>query len=115
LQEAIIGTDIQINEFIVAPQITPESGLPYHEWFIEFEHEPEDSKAFAEAIDNAMRKQNMYYDDLIVGKVLQKVVVTKVAKNGFQDYMKSIGKLGGQNKIPRLSDNRNIVDLLKRE
>jgi hypothetical protein len=57
----------------------------------------------------------MYYDDLIVGKVLQKVVVTKVAKNGFQDYMKSIGKLGGQNKIPRLSDNRNIVDLLKRE
>jgi hypothetical protein len=60
-----------------------------------------------------MRKQNVYYDDLIVGKVLRKVVVTKVAKNGFQDYMKSIGKLGGQNKIPRLSNDRNIVDLLK--
>jgi hypothetical protein len=113
LQEAILGTTIRINEFTVAPQITPAAGLPYHEWFIEFENEPEDSVSFAEALDNAMRKQNMYYDDLIVGKVLQKVVVTKVVKNGFQDYMKSIGKLGGQNKIPRLSNDRKIVDLLK--
>ena len=106
-----------IYAFIVSklkiPQITPAAGLPYHEWFIEFENEPEDSASFAEALDNAMRKQNMYYDDLIVGKVLQKVMVTKVAKNGFQDYMKSIGKLGGQNKIPRLSNDRNIVDLLR--
>jgi len=119
LQEAIIGTTIRINEFTVAPQINPAAGLPYHEWFIEFDPEasgePEDSVSFAEALDNAMRKQNMYYDDLIVGKVLRKVVVTKVVKNGFQDYMKSIGKLGGQNKIPRLSNDRNIVDLLKRE
>jgi hypothetical protein len=113
LQEAIIGTTIRINEFTVAPQINPVEGLPYHEWFIEFENEPEDIAAFAEAIDNAMRKQNMYYDDLIVGNVLRKVVLTKVAKNGFQDYMKSIGKLGGQNKIPRLSNDRSIVDLLK--
>lgn len=113
LQEAIIGTNIRINEFTVAPQITPAAGLPYHEWFIEFENEPEDSITFAEALDNAMRKQNMYYDDLIVGKVLQKVMVTKVAKNGFQDYMKSIGKLGGQNKIPRLSNDRNIVEQLE--
>ena len=115
LQEAILGTNVRINEFTVAPQITPRTGLPYHEWFIEFENEPEDSLVFVEAIDNAMRKQNMYYDDLIVGKVLQKVVVTKVVKNGFQDYMKSIGKLGGQNKIPRLSNDRKIVDLLKKE
>jgi len=113
LQEAIFGTDIRINEFTVAPQITPTQGLPYHEWYIEFENEPWDSVIFAEALDNAMRKQNMYYDDLIVGKVLRKVVVTNVVKNGFQDYMKSIGKLGGQNKIPRLSNDRNIVDLLK--
>ena len=113
LQEAIVGTTIRINEFTVAPQITPAEGLPYHEWFIEFENEPEDSVSFAEALDDAMRKQNMYYDDLIVGKVLRKVVVTNVVKNGFQDYMKSIGKLGGQNKIPRLSNDRKIVDLLK--
>jgi hypothetical protein len=112
LQEAILGTEIRINEFTVAPQITPNQGLPYHEWYIEFENEPENLKAFAEALDNAMRKQNIYYDDLIVGKVLQKVVITKVVKNGFQDYMKSIGKLGGQNKIPRLSNDRGIVDLL---
>jgi hypothetical protein len=115
LQEAIIGTNIRINEFTVAPQITPTEGLPYHEWFIEFENEPEDSVTFAEAIDNAMRKQNVYYDDLIVGHVLRKVVITKVAKNGFQEYMKSIGKLGGQNKIPRLSNDRAIVDLLNKK
>ncbi|MFV5687371.1 GH3 auxin-responsive promoter family protein [Flavobacterium sp. ZT3R25] len=115
LQEAIVGTNIRINEFTVAPQITPTEGLPYHEWFIEFENEPEDPVTFAEAIDNAMRKQNVYYDDLIVGHVLRKVVITKVAKNGFQEYMKSIGKLGGQNKIPRLSNDRAIVDLLNKK
>jgi GH3 auxin-responsive promoter len=119
LQEAIIGTNIRINEFTVAPQITPSEGLPYHEWFIEFDSdasgEPENFDAFAEALDLAMRKQNIYYDDLIVGNVLRKGVITKVVKNGFQEYMKSIGKLGGQNKIPRLSNDRKIVDLLKRE
>jgi hypothetical protein len=115
LQEAIIGTNIRINEFTVAPQITPIEGLPYHEWFIEFENEPENFDAFVEALDNAMRKQNIYYDDLIVGNVLRKAVITKVIKNGFQEYMKSIGKLGGQNKIPRLSNDRKIVDLLSRE
>ncbi|MNX12037.1 GH3 auxin-responsive promoter [compost metagenome] len=115
LKEAIIGTAIRINEFTVAPQINPSDGLPYHEWFIEFENEPEDSEIFAEAIDTAMRKQNMYYDDLIVGHVLRKVVITKVAKNGFQDYMKSIGKLGGQNKIPRLSNDRKIADVLNKK
>jgi len=113
LQEAIIGTNIRINEFTVAPQITPKEGLPYHEWFIEFENEPDNLDVFSEALDNAMRKQNIYYDDLIAGNVLRKVVVTKVAKNGFQEYMKSIGKLGGQNKIPRLGNDRKIVDLLK--
>jgi hypothetical protein len=112
LQEAMAGTNVRVNEFTVAPQITPSEGLPFHEWCIEFEKEPENIEAFTEAIDQAMRKQNVYYDDLIVGKVLRKLVITKVAKNGFQDYMKSIGKLGGQNKIPRLSNDRNIVDEL---
>lgn len=112
LQEATRGTTIRINEFTVAPQINPADGLPYHEWFIEFENEPENLDYFAEALDDEMRKQNMYYDDLIVGNVLRKVVISKVVKNGFQDYMKSIGKLGGQNKIPRLSNDRKIVDLL---
>ena len=115
LQEATENSDVRINEFTVAPQINPTSGLPYHEWFIEFENEPNNLEEFALQIDNAMRKQNIYYDDLIVGKVLRTLVITKVVKNGFQEYMKSIGKLGGQNKLPRLSDNRTIADKLQRE
>lgn len=119
LKEAMENSNIRVNEFTVAPQINPSQGLPYHEWFIEFDPDasghPENMDEFALKIDNAMRKQNVYYDDLIVGKVLRTLVITKVKKNGFQDYMKSIGKLGGQNKIPRLSNDRKIVDLLKRE
>lgn len=110
LKEAMEGTDIRVNEFTVAPQINPEKGFPYHEWFIEFENEPTDLEEFSLKIDAAMRKQNVYYDDLIVGNVLRTLVITKVSKNGFQDYMKSIGKLGGQNKLPRLSNDRKIAD-----
>ena len=112
INEAMAGTNVSINEFTVAPQISPEQGLPYHEWFIEFENEPADVQAFALKIDEAMRTQNVYYNDLITGKVLRTVVVRKVAKNGFQDYMKSIGKLGGQNKLPRLANDRKIADAL---
>ncbi|AXG73680.1 hypothetical protein DVK85_05320 [Flavobacterium arcticum] len=113
LNQAMEGTDVRVNEFTVAPQINPDSGLPYHEWFIEFENEPQDINTFALAIDKAMRKQNLYYDDLIGGNILRTVVVTKVSKNGFQEYMKSIGKLGGQNKLPRLSNDRKIADVLR--
>ncbi|WP_339874782.1 GH3 auxin-responsive promoter family protein [Olleya marilimosa] len=113
MKEATEGTNISINEFTVAPQINPESGLPYHEWFIEFENEPEDISALAKKIDNSLQKQNSYYLDLIEGKVLQPLKISKVNKNGFQNYMKSIGKLGGQNKIPRLANDRKIADALK--
>ena len=112
LQEAVEGTTVRVNEFTVAPQITPTNELPYHEWFIEFENKPEDMESFALKIDHAMRKQNIYYDDLIVGKVLRTLKITLIEKNGFQKYMKSVGKLGGQNKIPRLSNDRKIVDEL---
>ncbi len=113
LKEAMDGTNVSVNEFTVAPQINPESGLPYHEWLIEFENEPQDMDAFALTIDASMRRQNVYYDDLIVGSVLRTVVITKVHKNGFQEYMKSIGKLGGQNKLPRLANDRKIADFFK--
>jgi hypothetical protein len=117
LQEAMEDSDIRVNEFTVAPQIAPKDGLPYHEWFIEFDsevsEEPNNLEEFALKIDNAMRKQNVYYDDLIVGKVLRTLVIKKVAKNGFQGYMKSIGKLGGQNKLPRLSNDRKIADFFE--
>lgn len=113
LQEAMEGTNVSVNEFTVAPQINPGKGLPYHEWLIEFGTEPEDIAGFELKIDAAMRKQNVYYDDLISGNVLRPAVITKVSKNGFQDYMKSIGKLGGQNKLPRLSNDRAIADAVK--
>ena len=112
LKEAMEGTLVRVNEFTVAPQITPKTGLPFHEWFIEFENKPENIDEFALKIDVAMRKQNSYYDDLIVGKVLRKLVITSVESNGFNNYMKSVGKLGGQNKIPRLSNDRKIADEL---
>ena len=117
VEEAIQKTcemhDVVINEFTVAPQIAPISGLPYHEWFIEFEKEPEDKEAFAKSLDNEMCLQNIYYNDLITGKVLQPLKITHVKTNGFQEYMKSIGKLGGQNKLPRLSNDRKIAEFLE--
>ena len=108
--EAIKGTNIKINEFTVAPQINPNSGLPYHEWFVEFDNSPEDLEAFSLKLDTALQKQNTYYFDLIKGKVLRPLLISKVKTHGFQTYMKAIGKLGGQNKIPRLSNDRAIAD-----
>ncbi|WP_439152767.1 GH3 auxin-responsive promoter family protein [Winogradskyella sp.] len=112
LKEATENTNISVNEFTVAPQITPSEGLPYHEWFVEFENEPEDLDMFKESLERSLQKQNSYYLDLIVGKVLKTLKVTVVKKDGFKTYMKSIGKLGGQNKIPRLSNDRKIADKL---
>ena len=110
MQEALLNSSISVSEFTVAPQINPKKGLPYHEWFIEFENEPEDILGLSKKIDEALQKQNTYYSDLIDGKVLQSLKITRVKKGGFQDYMKSIGKLGGQNKLPRLSNDRKIVE-----
>jgi len=108
------NTTIGITEFTVAPQITPESGLPYHEWFIEFENEPKDLQDFAVKIDASMQQQNTYYFDLIEGKLLQPLKITVIEKGGFNKYMKSIGKLGGQNKVPRLSNDRKIANELSK-
>ena len=113
LNDSISDTKINISEFTVAPQVDPVKGLPYHEWFIEFENEPENLEEFASKIDASMQAQNIYYLDLITGKVLRPLIIRKVKKGGFHEYMKSIGKFGGQNKIPQLSDNRKIADVLK--
>jgi len=110
IQNAVAESSASLNEFTVAPQISPVEGLPYHEWFIEFEKEPKDESKFIQILDKALQEQNSYYFDLIEGKILQPLKLTKVKKNGFQDYMKSIKKLGGQNKIPRLSNDRKIAD-----
>lgn len=108
-------TDASVSEFTVAPQITPEQNeLPYHEWFIEFEKLPSDMNFFIQQLDEALQKQNSYYYDLIVGKVLQTLKITPIENGGFLSYMKSIGKLGGQNKVQRLSNDRKLVDSLSK-
>ncbi|CAI8296204.1 MAG: Uncharacterised protein [Cryomorphaceae bacterium] len=112
LQEAIATIPAQVNEFHVAPQVSPESGLPYHEWLVEFEKEPENTAVFSDLIDKTLQKHNSYYKDLISGGILKPLIITKINKNGFRDYMKSIGKLGGQNKVPRLANDRKIADKL---
>lgn len=112
LQYALKGTDASISEFTVAPQVNPKEGLPYHEWLIEFDRQPKNMTEFAQKIDQSMQEQNIYYKDLIEGKILRPLVITNIAKGGFHAYMKSIGKFGGQNKIPQLSDNRKIADVL---
>ncbi|MDG2150993.1 MAG: GH3 auxin-responsive promoter family protein [Polaribacter sp.] len=113
LNDSILGTKTTISEFTVAPQVNPENGLPYHEWFIEFENEPEDLENFAAKIDASMQAQNIYYFDLIEGKILRPLIIRKIKKGGFHEYMKSIGKFGGQNKIPQLSDTRKIAEVLQ--
>ena len=104
---------IQITEFTVAPFISNDEQKSYHEWFIEFENLPEDINAFAERVNENLRHKNIYYDDLIRGNILQQLKISPVKKNGFIDYMKSVGKLGGQNKVPRLSNDRKLADELK--
>lgn len=103
---------VQITEFTVAPFVSSNAGKSYHEWFVEFENKPENMQEFAKKVDENLRKKNVYYDDLVGGNILTPLKITPVRKNGFIDYMKSVGKLGGQNKVPRLSNDRKIADEL---
>ena len=116
VEEALASTasqfKAQVSEFTVAPQINPSQGLPFHEWFIEFDTQPEDVEAFAQAIDEALQQQNSYYKDLITGKILKRLEIKVIPQGGFTAYMKSKGKLGGQNKLPRLANDRSIADVL---
>lgn len=115
MKAAVEQCPTQITEFHLAPQVNPAEGeLPYHEWFIEFEKEPSDLELFRKILDNEMRKRNTYYDDLVAGNVLQPLKITKLQKNAFQEYAKSEGKLGGQNKIPRLANDRGIAEKLEK-
>ncbi|MDB5204993.1 MAG: auxin-responsive promoter family protein [Flavisolibacter sp.] len=105
---------VRITEFTVAPMIQQGAGKSYHEWFIEFENEPANMDAFAIKVDETMRQKNIYYDDLISGAILQPLKIMAVKRGGFVEYMKSVGKLGGQNKVPRLSNDRKLADELSR-
>lgn len=104
---------IKIVEFTVAPVISQSQGKSYHEWLIEFENLPADNAAFAKKVDDYLRSKNVYYDDLIKGNILEQLKIRPLKKNAFIDYMKSIGKLGGQNKVPRLSNDRILADALQ--
>ncbi len=103
---------VKITEFTVAPFVSSDEGKSFHEWFVEFEKYPGSLTEFAVKLDNNLRGKNVYYDDLIAGHILRPLKITPVRKNGFIDYMRSIGKLGGQNKVPRLSNDRKIADEL---
>lgn len=104
--------ETEVVEFTVAPQVTPNEGLPYHEWLVEFNTPPQDLAAFTKVLDDKMIQLNVYYDDLITGSILRPLKVTPLTKGAFIDYMKSLGKLGGQNKVPRLANDRKIADAL---
>ncbi len=106
--------NVHVTEFTIAPFVSKGEGKSYHEWFVEFETMPLDLQEFAIKLDHHLREKNVYYDDLISGNILTPLKITPIRKNGFIDYMKSIGKLGGQNKVPRLSNDRKIADELKK-
>jgi hypothetical protein len=112
LIEAANALNVKVDEFTVAPRVNPPaSELPYHEWFIEFDNEFDEGKIeeFRLRIDRNLRKKNIYYNDLIEGKILQPLKITRIRQNGFKDYMRGEGKLGGQNKVKRLSNDREIA------
>jgi len=113
LMKAAKEEGAQITEFTVAPVIEQGKGKSYHEWFVEFSNKPPDLNSFAGKVDVNLREKNIYYDDLIRGHILQPLNIRIVRKNGFIDYMKSIGKLGGQNKVPRLSNDRQLASALE--
>jgi hypothetical protein len=113
IKHAAKDFNTHIIEFTIAPRIQVSDGLPYHEWFIEFETPPADMDGFAAAVNNHLKQKNIYYNDLIAGKILQTLKVRCMKKNAFIEYMKSIGRLGGQNKVPRLSNDRKIADALQ--
>ena len=112
MRETLAKHPAEVIEFTVAPQTEPEAGLPYHEWLVAFAKEPDDMNAFRAELDAAMQNRNIYYKDLIDGKILRTLEITTLDHDAFNRYMKSKGKLGGQNKVPRLSNDRSIADAI---
>ncbi|MBP6358345.1 MAG: GH3 auxin-responsive promoter family protein, partial [Sediminibacterium sp.] len=114
LLQVTAQTNTSVTEFTVAPFVAgvDANGKSYHEWFIAFEKAPSNMADFAAQLDSAMRQQNVYYDDLIKGAILEPLKIRPLQKDAFVQYMRSIGKLGGQNKVPRLSNDRVLADAL---
>lgn len=112
MTETLKSSTASVVEFTVAPLLNPVAGKPRHEWLIEFDQRPDSTSQFATTLDQAMRKKNLYYNDLVTGNVLDQLLITELPRGAFDQYMKSRGMLGGQNKVPRLADNRSIADVL---
>jgi hypothetical protein len=112
LMKAAAEEQVRITEFTVAPMVQANGELPYHEWFVEFETMPADLSTFAAKVDQYLRQKNIYYNDLLTGSILQPLKIRPIRRQGFIDFMKSIGKLGGQNKVPRLSNDRTLAEQL---
>ena len=109
----VSNPEAELVEFTVAPNVTPEEGLPHHEWYVEFSRMPKDLPAFEKGLNLQLQKLNTYYDDLIRGNILKNLKIICLKRDSFRDYMKSQGKLGGQNKVPRLSNDRVLAEKLK--
>ena len=116
LESVLEHSLLKVKEFTVAPMVSPKEGLPFHEWWIEFDNKPkyQEVKDLEKKLDDSLQEINTYYKDLVQGKVLKNLEIVIVISGGFRNYMESKGKLGGQNKLPRLSNDRNIVDNLMR-
>ena len=113
IKEVSSKLNLKVREFTVAPQVSPKAGLPFHEWFIEFDEINDNLDEIEGIMDKIMQRQNIYYKDLIQGKILSPLRIKKIKKGGFNLFMKSVGKLGGQNKVPHLSNDRKIANQLK--
>ena len=115
IEQTCTKTGVVVNEFTVAPKFSTDNMSSYHEWFVDFDSEAVDLEGFEQDLDLNMQSQNKYYQDLIQGKVIKSLKIRRVSKNGFSSYMDSIGKLGGQNKIPKISNDRKIADQLYKQ
>ena len=112
VSKTLKNSDAVIKEFTVAPIINPKEGLPHHEWYIDFENAPNNINGFSNELDKQMRKLNIYYDDLVAGGIIKPLIIKRIKSDDFKNYMRSAGKLGGQNKVPRLSNDRKFIENL---
>jgi hypothetical protein len=111
INQACRITGAKISEFTVAPRVDGERSC--HEWFIEFTEPPDSLEDFSCHLDMQLRKRNHYYDDLVSGNIIQPLRIKVMPENSFARYMSSIGKLGGQNKVPHLKNDRSLAMVLE--
>ena len=104
-------TGAEVLEYTAAPVYMDENAKCRHQWLIEFSHEPADLDVFATLLDRKLQELNSDYEAKRFHNVtLQHLEVVKARPGVFNDWLKSKGKLGGQHKVPRLSNSRRNID-----